>query len=464
MSKNVPVESGDLGSGDDVPATIAPPPRPFSPIDTTYQGASDAETGTAIFAPDRADENLTRQLRGPELSNIVSWESDTDPLNPMNWSNTKRWANTGIISVMTFSTPLASTMFAPGVPLVMEEFQSTDMILQTLVVSIFVLGFAAGPIIAAPMSELYGRKPVYLTANFLFLMFTLGCGLSTDLNMLIVFRFLAGCAGGTPTALGGASIGDMFHRDQRGLAMALWGMGPLMGPIVGPIVGGVLAANAGWRWAFWLEAIIACVTLIGGFFLLQETYPVVILERKTKRIIKETGNTAKVSALHHTDTPMVHFTNAIVRPLKTLFRSPIVFLLSVYYAVLFGYLYLFITTFPFTFSNQYHFSLSLTGLAYLGLGCGIAIGLFISGKVSDPIFKRLTEKNGGIAEPEYRLPALMLTSPLIAIALFVYGWTAEKKIHWIVPIVGTSFFGIGMIPAFVSFLLPSPSPLFSHLS
>lgn len=104
MSKNVPVESGDLGSGDDVPATIAPPPRPFSPIDTTYQGASDAETGTAIFVPDRADENLTRQLRGPELSNIVSWESDTDPLNPMNWSNTKRWANTGVISVMTFST------------------------------------------------------------------------------------------------------------------------------------------------------------------------------------------------------------------------------------------------------------------------------------------------------------------------------------------------------------------------
>ncbi|TGO14636.1 hypothetical protein BTUL_0050g00310 [Botrytis tulipae] len=450
MSNNVPVESGDLASGDDVSATIAPPPRPLSPLDTTYQGASDAELGTATTAPDRDDENLTQQLRGPEPSNIVSWDSDTDPLNPMNWSNTKRWANTGVISVMTFSTPLASTMFAPGVPLVMEEFQSTDMILQTLVVSIFVLGFAAGPIIAAPMSELYGRKPVYLTANFLFLLFTLGCGLSTDLNMLIVFRFLAGCAGGAPTALGGASIGDMFHRDQRGLAMALWGMGPLMGPIVGPIIGGVLAANAGWRWAFWLEAIIACVTLIGGFFLLQETYPVVILERKSRRIIKETGNTAKVSALHHADTPMVHFTNAIVRPLKTLFRSPIVFLLSVYYAVLFGYLYLFITTFPFTFSNQYHFSVSLTGLSYLGLGCGIAIGLFVSGKVSDPIFKRLTEKNGGIAEPEYRLPPLMLTSPLIAISLFVYGWTAEAKIHWIVPIIGTSFFGIGMIPAFLS--------------
>lgn len=340
-------------------------------------------------------------------------------------------------------------MFAPGVPLVMQEFKSTDTILETLVVSIFVLGFAMGPLIAAPMSELYGRKVVYLTSNFFFMIFTICCGLSTDLAVLIVFRFLAGCAGGAPTSLGGASIGDMFPRDQRGIAMAIWGMGPLLGPIVGPIIGGFIAANAGWRWAFWLEAIIAGVTFIGGFILLQETYPVVILEDKTKRIIKETGDKSKVSALHHKDDAWVHFTNTIIRPLKMLFFSPIVFLLSVYYAVLFGYLYLFIATFPTTFSVQYHFSISLTGLAYLGLGCGIAIGLFISGKVSDPIFKNLTAKNGGVAEPEYRLPTLMLTSPLIAIAFFVYGWTAEYKVHWIVPIIGTSFFGVGMIPAFV---------------
>ncbi|ESZ92119.1 hypothetical protein SBOR_7498 [Sclerotinia borealis F-4128] len=451
MSTNPQPTSSDLGSGDDVPTSIAPPPRPLSLTDTTYQGASDAEMGVTTTSLIHVhDDEVTEQLRIPELSNVVSWDSDSDPLNPMNWSTSKRWANTVVISIMTFSTPLASTMFAPGVPLVMDEFHSTNTILQTLVVSIFVLGFAMGPLIAAPMSELYGRKPVYLTTNFLFLIFTLACGLSTDLTMLIVFRFFAGCAGGAPTALGGASIGDMFPRDQRGIAMAIWGMGPLLGPIVGPIIGGVLAAGAGWRWAFWLEAIIAGLTFIGGFFLLQETYPVVILETKTRRIIKETGDTSKVSALHHKDSPFQHFTNAIIRPLKMLFLSPIVFLLSVYYAVLFGYLYLFIATFPTTFSRQYHFSMATTGLAYLGLGCGIAIGLFISGKVSDPIFKMLTEKNGGVAEPEYRLPTLMLTSPLIAVAFFIYGWTAQLRVHWIVPIIGTSFFGIGMIPAFLS--------------
>ncbi|RAL61278.1 hypothetical protein DID88_010357 [Monilinia fructigena] len=321
MSTNPPDTSADLGSGDDVPDTIAPPPRPLTPTD--------------------ADGEITQQLRLPEPSSIVSWDSDSDQLNPMNWSSTQRWANTAVISAMTFSTPLASTMFAPGVPLVMDEFRSTNRILETLVVSVFVLGFAMGPLVAAPMSELYGR-----------------------------------CVGAAPTALGGASIGDMFSRDRKRSGHGNLGMGPLAGPIVGPIVGGFLAEGAGWRWAFWLEAIIAGLTLVLGSFLLQETYPVVILEKKTRRIIKETGDTSKVSALYHKDSPLQYFTYAIIRPLKM--------------------------------------------------------------------------RNGGIAEPEYRLPALMLTSPLIAIALFVYGWTAELKIHWIVPIIGTSFFGIGLIPAFLS--------------
>ncbi|QSZ32553.1 hypothetical protein DSL72_002131 [Monilinia vaccinii-corymbosi] len=425
-----------------LPDTVAPPPQPLT--------RSDAEKGMPIDPPAQVDGKIAQPLRLPEPFKTVSWDGDSDQLNPINWSSAKRWANTAVISAMTFSTPLASTMFAPGVPLVMDEFRSTNRMLETLVVSIFVLGFAMGPLIAAPMSELYGRKPVYLASNFLFLVFTLACGLSTNLNMLIAFRFLAGCAGAAPTALGGASIGDMFPRDRRGVAMAIWGMGPLAGPILGPIVGGFLAEGAGWRWAFWLEAVIAGLTCTGGFFLLQETYPVVILETKTKRIITETGDTSHVSALHHEDSPIAHFTHAIVRPLKMLFLSPIVFLLSIYYAVLFGYLYLFITTFPTTFTSQYHFSISTTGLAYLGLGAGIAIGLFASGRVSDPLFRKLTRRHGGVAEPEFRLPALMLTSPLIAVAFLAYGWTAQVRIHWIVPILGTCFFGLGLIPAFLS--------------
>jgi MFS family permease len=120
-------------------------------------------------------------------------------------------------------------MFAPSVPEVMRGFGVTNADLGTLVVSIYVLGFAVGPVVVAPMSEIFGRLPMYLISNLMFVIFTTACAVSSSLGMLTGFRFLAGCAGAAPIALGGASIGDMFPRDRRGAAMAVWGMGPMLG-------------------------------------------------------------------------------------------------------------------------------------------------------------------------------------------------------------------------------------------
>lgn len=139
-----------------------------------------------------------------------------------------------------------------------------------------------------------------------------------------------------------------------------------------------------------------------------------------------------------------------------LFLSPIVFLLSLYTAVIYGYLYLLFTTMTDVFESQYNFSQGSVGLAYLGVGVGSFIGLFVLGAVSDRLQQRLTISNGGMPKPEYRLPPMFVASWLIPLALFWYGWTAEKKDAWILPIIGTAFLGIGMIIAFVG--------SFDHLS
>lgn len=135
-----------------------------------------------------------------------------------------------------------------------------------------------------------------------------------------------------------------------------------------------------------------------------------------------------------------------------LFRSPIVFLLSLYVAVIYGYLYLLFTTISAVFEGQYGFSQGSVGLSYLGIGVGSFIGLFVLGSTSDRLLKYLTEKNGA-SKPEYRLPAMIPGSFFVPIALFVYGWTAYYKVHWIVPIIGTSFLGVGMLITFVSICL-----------
>jgi multidrug resistance protein len=147
-------------------------------------------------------------------------------------------------------------MFAPGVSQVMDEFNNHNELLESLVVSIYVLGLAFGPLVVAPASEVYGRWICYTICNILYVVFTVACAVSTDLTMLIVFRFLAGCMGSCPLAVGGGTIADLFAIDRRGAALSLYILGPVCGPAVGPVAGGFLAEAKGWRWIFWILVIV----------------------------------------------------------------------------------------------------------------------------------------------------------------------------------------------------------------
>ncbi|KAE9363892.1 MFS multidrug transporter-like protein [Stipitochalara longipes BDJ] len=410
----------------------------FNPKESSHE-FSDLEAGPVDGKPESKND-----------INEVNWETDNDSSNPLNWSPSRKWRNLGVISIMSLTTPLASTMFAPAIPQVMAHFHSTSTNIETFIVSIFVLGFAFGPLLVAPLSEIYGRRPVYLASITLFLIFTICCAVSNSLGMLIAFRFLCGCAGSTAITLGGATIGDTFPQDKRGAAMATWGMGPMLGPILGPIIGGYLSAAKGWRWIFWLQAIISGALTLLGLVFLKETYAVVILEKRVALLRKEIGNQELRSALHDGLSPKQRISQAITRPLKMLFLSPIVLLLSIYVTFLFGLTYLFVTTFPRVFMKQYGFSTGSTGLSYLGLGAGMVCGMAIAGKGSDVLYKKMKDRYEGKEEPEYRLPPLVVSAPLVAVSFFWYGWSAQERTHWIVPILGTVCFGLGMFPGFMS--------------
>jgi len=110
----------------------------------------------------------------------------------------------------------------------MKEFNSHNELLEGFVVSVYVLGFAFGPLVIAPLSEMWGRLKLYHSCSFLFLVCTIICAVSTSMNMLIVFRFLAGSVGAAPLALGGGTIADLIPREQRATAMAIWVLGPSM--------------------------------------------------------------------------------------------------------------------------------------------------------------------------------------------------------------------------------------------
>lgn len=147
-------------------------------------------------------------------------------------------------------------MFAPGIPKIMREFNETSPTLATFVVSVYILGFAFGPLVVAPLSEVYGRVPLYTWGNLLFTIFTIATALSKNMDMMLAFRFLMGLAGSVPITIGSGTIADLMPVEKRGRAMSVWALGPLLGPCIGPVAGGYLIQGASWRWVFWLVAIL----------------------------------------------------------------------------------------------------------------------------------------------------------------------------------------------------------------
>ena len=126
-------------------------------------------------------------------------------------------------------------MFAPGVPDVMLDFHSSNESLAAFIVSVYLLGYCFGPLAIAPLSEMYGRQPLYTACNLLYTIFNVACAVAPEMGSLIVFRFFAGVAGSCPLTLGAGSLADMIPQNKRGAVMAIWAMGPLLGPVIGPV-------------------------------------------------------------------------------------------------------------------------------------------------------------------------------------------------------------------------------------
>lgn len=381
---------------------------------------------------------------------IVGWEGPDDPSNPLNWAPFRRWGMVSIVSLITLITPLASTMFAAAVPMLMEEFNVENRQLSAFVVSIFVLGFVIGPLICSPLSELHGRLPVYHASNCFFLLMNISCALAPSLPALMVFRILAGAAGSAALAIGGGTIADVIPIHHRGKAMVLFSMGPIVGPVIGPVGGGFAGQALGWRWIFWILSMCSGSVVVLCFLVMKETFAPKILGQRTKKLKKQYPHIEFRSLYYSPLTEFQYMKQSMSRPLHMLI-NPIVISLSLYLAVGYGYLYLLFTTFSMVFRDQYGFSFGTAGLSFLGCGIGSIIGAGFYAYYADTIHTHLSKQHGS-TQPEFRLPALIMGAVLIPVGLFLYGWTVEYKIHWIVPQIGSGIFGFALVLVFQSIM------------
>jgi multidrug resistance protein len=340
-------------------------------------------------------------------------------------------------------------MVAPALTAIAREFKITNEIEMSLTLSIFVLAYAIGPLFLGPLSEMYGRVIVLQTSNLLYLFFNLGCGLAQTKGQMIAFRFLSGLGGSAPLALGGGVLSDLFTAEQRGRAISIYSLAPLLGPAVGPIAGGFITENTTWRWVFYATTIADGLIQIMGLFFLQETYTPVLLHRKKKRLMKETNNEALHTEYDHPERTIGKTLRiSLIRPFKLLGTQVIVQVLAVYMAYLYGLMYLVLSTFPTLWENEYQESVGIGGLNYISLGVGFFMGTQICAPLQDKIYRALKKRNNGVGKPEFRVPLMIPGAILVPIGLFWYGWSAQAHTHWILPNIGAAIFAAGVIIGF----------------
>lgn len=238
----------------------------------------------------------------------------------------------------------------------------------------------------------------------------------------------------------------MWRADERGKSIGIYTLAPLLGPVLGPIVGAFITEHTTWRWVFWTPSIADCVVQLLGFLFLKETFAPKILGDKAQRLRKSTGSQALHTMWDASDRTLLPILQtAFKRPFILLATQPIIQVLALYLAYLYGVVYIVLTTFPTLWTDRYHQTIGIAGLNYISLGVGFIIGTQSTARLQDTVYKRLkTRSSKGVGQPEYRLPLLLPASILVPAGLFWYGWSAQAKLHWIMPNVGIALFGMGM--------------------
>ncbi|KAH7412074.1 major facilitator superfamily domain-containing protein [Phaeosphaeria sp. MPI-PUGE-AT-0046c] len=392
------------------------------------------------------EESIKMSL--PRSLDCSDWDGPDDPDNPHNWPMSKRAYHCLAPAFFGFAVTFGTSVYTPAVSDVMRDFDISRTV-ALLGLTFFTLGIGFGPMATAPLSEFYGRKIIYLVSSPIFMLFTLGSGLSKSFAGLVVCRFFAGFAGSPALAVGAGSNADIFPPRQRAVSTSMILAAPFAGPALGPVVGGFIAQYKTWRWSQWSMIFITLAVFIIALPM-KETYKPIILKQRAKKHGITAPQVAPDSA---------KLKNAVIlkvlRPFHMLFTEPLVFFFSIYTSFAFGVLFLLFAAIPYIFSRPpYSFSISQSGLAFISVGVGVLLGvttcIIIDQTLYQKIHRKAMSEGKTHVAPEHRLYSAMIGSSGIVVGLFWLGWAAQKGAHWAVTLAGAVPFAWGNLCLFTS--------------
>lgn len=432
----------------------------------------DIAEGTTA-APDAAPRQVEDRSDGSNVELVTFPQGD--PENPRNWPTWRKWSIIFVIILIDLTVSWGASGFSPGSSAFVKDFKvSTEV--GTLGLSTYVLGLAFGPMTLAPLSEYFGRSPIYIVSYGIFLLFIVGTALVKTLGGFLVLRILSGLFSSVTigiacsrplqaprliigTANFGGTIADLYEPHDTGIPSGffhqVWALIPLtyclvsfflwaatFGSPSGFFLFSFIAQNRPWRDLFW-----ALLGICGGFWLLmvltlRETRHSVILLRRAARERKQKGTEAiDVPDSMKQRGPKELFQVALTRPFRFLFSEAIIIFASLYNGYLYGLSFLFNDAFSLVFGEGGHgFGVTGVGLSFLGIMVGITLGV-PTNLWQERYYQRRIAAAGGRNVPEARVQLAKVAAVTFPISLFWFAWTTYKSVHWIVPIIASSLWG-----------------------
>ena len=397
------------------------------------------ETASGVI-PKRTFSRVTGEKTEYELVTFYPH----DPENPKNWSKARKWYCTMVVAFTCFTVAFNSAVITSDLTGPAEAFHVSNEV-ALLTITMFVLGFGIGPLVFAPLSEMLGRKVVYLSTLAVAVIFTIPCAVAKNIGTLLVCRLIDGIAFSAPMTLVGGTLSDLWRNEERGIPMAAFSAAPFIGPAVGPLVGGFLSDAAGWRWLYWIQLILS-----GFAWLLiasvPETYAPTLLSRRAAKIRKEKNSDKYTTEKELDPRPLrEELFIFLVRPLQLLFLEPIIFFLTLHMSVLYGLLYMYFIAYPIVFVEGKGYSAGKTGLMFIPLAIGVILSAACSPFVNIHYRKLCDRAPNGRPPPEARLIPMMFSCWFIPLGLFIFSWTSYPDVSAWGPMMGGFPVGFGFI-------------------
>ncbi|OBZ75648.1 putative transporter mfs2 [Grifola frondosa] len=350
---------------------------------------------------------------------VVDWDLG-DAENPFNWPNDRKWLMTFQQAMSTFTVTFCSSCYSGGLASMSHELHMSQEV-AILGISLYVLGFGLGPLLFAPLGEIFGRRVIFMSTGTIFTLFHLGGSLGHSATTILVTRALAGMFALTNA---GGALSDMWIPRERGVLQPSMGL------------------PHGWG-----------------------QFGPVLLRKRARKLKKASGGRLMYISIHdvrHSKSVPALLKRTMGRPFTFLATEPIVLLLAIYIAIAYATLYAFFAAYPIVFQQHRGFSPGEGGLAFLGVGVGNVIGLCLA-PMQNRLYWKAMDRNEGKPIPEARLYLPMLGGIILPIGLFWFAWyafyiqflqskidmncvnlrTSEPPVPWIVPILSGIPFGAG---------------------